>query len=102
MTRNSSTDVCIQVPDVQAYKHNEIANAINCKFVNVSASMEPLDYSNLPAFLPAKDLPPCLYPWNVYSGLKKIVLLKQLDLMGFYLVLSKNLHMSYVSLSPTY
>ena len=53
MTRNSSTDVCIQVRDVQAYKHNEIANAINCKFVNVSASMAPLDYSNLPAFLPA-------------------------------------------------
>ena len=72
MTRNSSTDVCIHVPDVQAYKHNEIANAINCKFVNVSASMAPLDYSNLPAFLPARDLPPCLYPWNVYSVLKKI------------------------------
>ena len=23
-------------------------------------------------FLPARDLPPCLYPWNVYSVLKKI------------------------------
>ena len=56
----------------QSYKHNEIANAINCKFVNVFASMAPLDYSNLPAFLPARDLPPCLYPWNVYSVLKKI------------------------------
>ena len=72
ITRNSSTDVCTQVPDVQAYKHNEIANVINCKFVNVSASMEPLDYSNLPAFLPARYLPPFLYPWNVYSVLKKI------------------------------
>ena len=40
--------ICILVPD-QAYKHNEIANAINCKFMNLSASMEPLDYSNLPA-----------------------------------------------------
>ena len=50
MTRNNSTEVCIQVPDVQANKHNEIANAINCKFVNVSANIEPLDYTKLPAF----------------------------------------------------
>ena len=33
--------------------------------------MEPLDYSNLPAFLPARDL-----PWNVYSVLKKIIVSK--------------------------
>ena len=72
MTRNSSTDVCIQVPGVQAVMHDEIANAINNKFVNVSSGMDQFDYCKLPAYLPAKSLPPCLYPWNVYSVLKKI------------------------------
>lgn len=38
---------CIQVPHVQADRQNEIANAINCKFVYVSANPEALDNCNL-------------------------------------------------------
>ena len=64
----------IQVLDVQAKnnKHNEIANAINCKFVNFSANIKPLDYANSLLFLPARSLPPCLFPWDVYFVLQKI------------------------------
>ena len=71
MTRNSSTDVCIQVPDVQAYKHNEIANAINCKFVNVSASMAPLDYSNLPAVFTSKGFTTMFVPMECVFSFKE-------------------------------
>ena len=72
MTRNCSNETCIQVPGVQANRHNEIANVINCKFVDVSAHLEPLDNCKLPSYLPARSSPPCLHPWNVYSVLKKI------------------------------
>ena len=44
------------------------ANYINNMFADVSAHVPPL-----PAYLPAKDPPPHLYPWEVYNELKKII-----------------------------
>ena len=41
-------------------------------FTKVSAHVPPLNTAELPAYLPAKDPPPHLYPWEVYSELKKI------------------------------
>ena len=41
-------------------------------FVKVSAHVPPLNVPNLPAYLPAKESPPQLYPWDVYTELKKI------------------------------
>ena len=35
---------------VKAMSLIKAANAINCKFVNVSARIEPLDFAKLPAF----------------------------------------------------
>ena len=32
----------------------------------------PLDFGELPAYLPAKDPPPHLYPWEVYNEPRKI------------------------------
>ena len=40
--------------------------------MKVSAHVPPLNTAELPAYLPAKDPPPQLYPWEVYSELKKI------------------------------
>ncbi len=72
MTRNDTSETSIHVPGVHANCHNEIANAINDKFVNVSSELKPLDLTKLPAFLPAPNLPPYLYPWDVYAVLKNI------------------------------
>ena len=41
-------------------------------FADVSAHVPPLDFDELPAYLPAKDPPPHLYPWEVYNELRKI------------------------------
>lgn len=72
MTRNNNSEVSIHVPGVQANKHDVIANAINDKFVSVSSGLAPLDFSDLPVYLPAFKPPPCLYPWDVYNVLRKL------------------------------
>ena len=41
-------------------------------FADVSAHVPPLDFDELPAYLPAKDQPPHLYTWEVYNELRKI------------------------------
>ena len=41
-------------------------------FADVSAHVPPLDFDELPAYLPAKDPPRHLYSWEVYNELRKI------------------------------
>ena len=48
------------------------ANYINNMFADVSVHVLPLDFDELPAYLPTKDPPPHLYPWEVYNELRKI------------------------------
>ena len=38
----------------------------------MSDSLDPLDCSKLPAFLPACERVPQLYPWDLYAELRKI------------------------------
>ena len=52
--------------------HVTIANTINDQFVKVSSNIPPLDLGVLEAFLPAKEPPPSLYPWDVYAELRKV------------------------------
>ena len=47
------------------------ADVINGRFVGVSKGFNPLDTTNLPAYLPSISTVPHLYPWNVCAELKK-------------------------------
>lgn len=40
--------------------------------ISVSAGILSLDYAELPASLSAHDLPSLLFPWEVYTDLKKV------------------------------
>ena len=49
------------------------ANAIHTKFAQVSEGLDPLDFSKLPAHLPAEEPPHGqLYPWEVFAELGKL------------------------------
>ena len=41
-------------------------------FAGVSAGVPPLNYAKLPAYLPAQDHHPQLYPWDVNAEHKKV------------------------------
>ena len=72
VTNNTRVELRLDVPGVDDRDEKGKANAINEMFAGVSAGIPPLNYAELPTYLPAKDPPPCLYPWEVYSELKKV------------------------------
>ena len=49
-----------------------IANTINDQIVKVSSNIPPFDLGVLEAYLPAKEPPPSLNPWDVYAELRKV------------------------------
>ena len=54
--------------DIQGINYSDIkgkAKAINTKFAQVSEGFGPLEFSKLPAYLPAAEHPQ-LYPWKVF------------------------------------
>lgn len=71
MTGNTKADLRIPVQGVSDDDHITIANMINDQFVHVSSNIPPLDLGVLEAYLPAMEPPPSLYPWDVYTELKK-------------------------------
>ncbi|CAJ1060342.1 Hypp2194 [Xyrichtys novacula] len=61
----------IDVPGINPLDFVRIANAVNAKFIKVSQSLEPLDLSALPSFLPSPPLP-TIPVWEVYNRLSSI------------------------------
>ena len=71
-SNNTKAELRLNIPDIDDDDHNGIANAINTMFANVSAHIDPLDRKQLSAYLPSEEGVPHLYPWEVYSELKKV------------------------------
>ena len=65
MTGNTKSELRIPVQGVSDDDHVNIANTINDQFVKVSSNIPPLDLGVLEAYLPAKEPPPSLYPFDV-------------------------------------
>ncbi|XP_072051828.1 uncharacterized protein [Amphiura filiformis] len=72
VTNNNKSELRVSVPGVADDDSTGKANTINNMFASVSAHIEPLVLAKLPAYLPAKNPVPHLYPWDVYSELKKV------------------------------
>ena len=72
MSGNTKAVLRIPVQGVSDDDHVTIANTINDQFVKVSSHIPPLDLNVLEAYLPAMEPPPSLYPWEVYTELKKV------------------------------
>ena len=72
ITNTGKTELKINIPGIDDIDGIGKANYINNIFTDVSAHVPPLDFDELPAFLPAKRLTPHLYPWEVYNELRKI------------------------------
>ena len=74
VTKSGRSELRLNIPGVQDddEKGNH-ADAVNDMFIKVSAHVPPLNTAKHSAYLPAKyPDPPLLYPWEVYSELKKI------------------------------
>ena len=84
MTGNTKSELRIPVQGVSDDDHITIANTINDQFVKVSSNIPPLDLGALGAYLPAKEPPPSLYPWDVYAELERSNPPKQLAQMEFH------------------
>jgi hypothetical protein len=52
--------------------HAEVADSINKHFCSIAKNMPVLNSSSLPSYLPAPDLCPTIYEWEVYDKLKKL------------------------------
>ena len=72
MTGNTKSELRIPVQGVSDDDLVTIANTINDQFVKVSSNIPPLNLGVLEAYLPAKEPPPSLYPWDVYAELRKV------------------------------
>ncbi|XP_072050129.1 uncharacterized protein [Amphiura filiformis] len=72
ITNSTKKDLKLNIPGIDDKDGVGKANSINDMFANVSAHVPPLDFNELPAYLPSKEPPPHLYPWVVYNELKKI------------------------------
>ena len=72
VTKATNLDLKLNVPGVGHEDEKGKANAINDMFTSVSSGIAPLNYAELPAYFPAQDPPPHLYPWEVYAELKKV------------------------------
>lgn len=72
VTNSSTCELRLDVPGIDDGDDKGIANAINSMFANVSAHVPPLDTSQLPAYQPAQEPPPSLYPWEVYTELQNV------------------------------
>ena len=72
VTNSGKSELRLDIPGVCVDDEKGKADAVNDMFAKVSAHVPPLDTSELPAYLPAKDPPPILHPWEVYSELMKI------------------------------
>ena len=70
ITNTRKTELKIDIPGID--DSGGKANYINNMFADVSAHLPPLDFDELPAYLPAKDPKPHLYPCEVYNELRKI------------------------------
>ncbi len=71
VTNSNKTKLILDVPGIDDSDAKGKANAINTKFAHVSDGLPPLNYSNLPAYLPAEK-PPQLHPWEVFAELRKL------------------------------
>ena len=75
VTNSSKTKLNLDIPGIDDSDIKGKANAINTKFVitnpQVSEGLNPLDFSKLPAYLPAEE-PHHLYPWEVFVELGKL------------------------------
>ena len=72
MTNSTKTQVKLDIPGVADDDDEKgKVNAINDMFAGVSAGVPPLSYAKLPAYLPAQDHHPQLYPWDVNAEHKK-------------------------------
>ena len=72
VTNNNGAELRLDVPGVDDADEKGKANAINNMFAGISAHIPPLNYNELPSYLPAKSPPPLLQPWDVYSELMKV------------------------------
>ena len=71
VTNSSKAKLSLDIPGIDDFDIKGKANAINTKFAQVSEGLDPLDFSKLPAYLPAEE-PPQLYPWEVFAELGKL------------------------------
>ena len=81
ITNTGKTELKINIPGIDDSDGIDKANYINNMFADVSAHVPPLDFDELPAYLPAKDPSPHLYPWEVYSDSEESTLMNQVALM---------------------
>ena len=76
MLNTNKTELDMHIPGVDRANHKDMTNAINMKVVSVSSHIKPLDSAELPAFLPALNPAPTLYPWEVHEELRKVKISK--------------------------
>ncbi|KAI8511472.1 hypothetical protein Bbelb_105720 [Branchiostoma belcheri] len=61
----------IHVPGFEPTNTSGAAQAINSHLAAICQALPPLDYSRLPAYLPALP-PPQIYPWDMYQRLQRV------------------------------
>ncbi len=72
----NKTDPTIHVPGVDTVDLVAVANAINKQRASFFQIQQPLKIDELPAYLQSKDPPPKFHPWEIYSDVKRVSVLK--------------------------
>ena len=73
MTTNNTSQAPIEPPaGTDPSDPKAVANSINDHFVSIGQHISPLNISGLPTYLPAPEVLPEIYPWEVKSKLSKI------------------------------
>jgi hypothetical protein len=69
-------EATIHVPGIDPSNFSAVANEINRHLASFSQLQQPLKLEDLPAYLPSKEPPPVIQPWEIYSDLKKVSITK--------------------------
>ena len=73
MTTNNTSQAPIEPPaGTDPSDPKAVANSINDHFVSIGQHISSLNISGLPTYLPAPEVLPEIYPWEVNSKLSKI------------------------------
>ena len=90
MTTKNKSQVRIQSPpEVDPSSATDVSKSINEHFVSIGSEINPLKVEELPAFLPAQDPVPEIFPWDVYEKLKGV--LHPRPVFGLFLHFSQKL-----------
>ena len=71
-TNNKSQPIIKPPPGTNPSNTTDVANSINDHFISIGKDIKALDISDLPAYLPAPESLPEIYPRDVCAKLGKI------------------------------